>query len=118
MTAWGGKGASLEVVAVRIAIIALLQFTQHQDFVMKDLNFSGKRLELALAVTMATTTALSGLAGWTGSMNGTGYGKATVTVSSPLPKTNVVSSAIMTGPSAAMIPTTGYSAGGPLPQGA
>ena len=57
------------------------------------------------------------LAGWTGSMNGTGLGKASVNVTSSTGKSNAVATAVMTNPSAAMIKTAGYVAGGPLPTG-
>jgi len=57
------------------------------------------------------------LAGWTGSMNGSGYGKASVNVTSSTAKSNTVATAVMTNPSAAMTNTPGYVAGGPLPSG-
>jgi hypothetical protein len=58
------------------------------------------------------------LAGWTGSMNGSGYGKASVNVTSSTGKSNSVPTKVMTAPSAAMTNTPGYVAGGPLPSGA
>jgi hypothetical protein len=57
-------------------------------------------------------------AGWTGSMNGTGYGFASVNVTSSTLSSNKVSSPNMTNPSAAMTNTATYFAGGPLPSGA
>src|SRR6266404_4979688 len=58
------------------------------------------------------------LAGWTGQMNGTGYGKASVNVTSSTAKSNTVGTANMQSPSAAMTNTATYFAGGPLPSGA
>src|ERR1041385_254826 len=58
------------------------------------------------------------LAGWTGSMNGSGFGKAQVNVTSSTSKTNIVTTTNMVSPSAAMTNTTGYVFGGPLPSGA
>jgi len=58
------------------------------------------------------------LAGWTGQMNGTGYGKASVNVTSSTAKSNTVGTANMQSPGAAMTNTTTYFAGGPLPSGA
>src|SRR5437763_10857957 len=55
--------------------------------------------------------------GWTGAMNGTGYGWAGVNVVSSILKTNALRTVNMTGPSAAMAPTTGYSTNAALPQG-
>jgi len=57
-------------------------------------------------------------AGWTGSMNGAGFGKASANVTSSTAKSNAANSAVMTKPSAAIKPTSGYSAGASLPSGA
>ena len=57
------------------------------------------------------------LAGWSGTMNGAGFGKAQVNVTSSAKKTNIVSTTNMNTPSAAMTNTPGYAFGGPLPPG-
>ena len=57
------------------------------------------------------------MAGWTGSMNGTGVGVASVNVTSSTGKSNTVTTVVMTKPSAAMTNTAGYVAGAPLPSG-
>jgi hypothetical protein len=57
-------------------------------------------------------------AGWTGSMNGAAYGKASANATSSTAKSNAANSAVMTTPSAAIKPTTGYSGSAPLPSGA
>src|SRR5258708_1819908 len=56
-------------------------------------------------------------AGWTGAMNGTGYGWASVNVTSSTLHSNLVKTPNMTGPSAAMTNTATYFAGAPLPSG-
>src|SRR5580658_392173 len=56
-------------------------------------------------------------AGWSGAMNGTGYGWASVNVVSKTLHSNTVQSANMIAPSAAMKTTAGYSVGAPLPAG-
>src|SRR5258706_662016 len=56
--------------------------------------------------------------GWTGAMNGTGYGWAGVNVVSSVLTTNTLRTLNMTGPSAAMAPTTGYYTNRILPLGA
>jgi hypothetical protein len=60
---------------------------------------------------------LTARAGWSGAMNGTGFGWASVNVTSSTLKTNSVKTVNMTNPSAAMTNTTGYSVGAPLPAG-
>jgi len=75
-------------------------------------------ISTAILVGLGLATAPVAYPGWTGSMNGSGYGKASVNVTSSTLRTNIVTSAVMVSPSAAMIPTAGYSAGGPLPEGA
>jgi len=57
-------------------------------------------------------------AGWTGSMNGAGFGKASANVTSSTSKSNAANSAVMTTPSAAIKPTAGFSGSAPLPSGA
>src|SRR5262249_50788975 len=56
-------------------------------------------------------------AGWTGVMNGTGFGWASVHVTSATLKSNSVKTANMANPSAAMTTTSGYAVGAPLPTG-
>src|SRR5205085_1413393 len=56
--------------------------------------------------------------GWTGSMNGVGFGWASVNVTSSTLITNLVKCPSTNLPSAAMTNTDGYIAGGPLPGGA
>src|SRR5712671_575893 len=60
----------------------------------------------------------SAWAGWSGSMNGSGYGKAQVNVTSSTLKSNTVATTVTNFPSAAMTNTIGYVFGGPLPSGA
>jgi hypothetical protein len=57
------------------------------------------------------------LAGWTGQMNGTGFGRASVNVTSATLATGSAATLTMPNPSAAMKPTGGYVAGAPLPSG-
>jgi hypothetical protein len=57
-------------------------------------------------------------AGWTGSMNGAAYGQASGNVTSSTLFSNAANSAVMTSPSAAIKPTSGYSASAALPSGA
>jgi len=56
-------------------------------------------------------------AGWTGVMNGTGFGWASVNVTSSTLNSNSVKTANIASPSAAMTTTSGYVAGAPLPAG-
>ena len=77
---------------------------------------SGIRYALVLGIILSHGPVA--LAGWTGSMNGTGFGKAIVNVTSSTIKTNQVVTPNVQGPSAAMKPTTGYTYGGALPSGA
>jgi hypothetical protein len=51
-------------------------------------------------------------------MNGTGYGRASVNVTSVTAQPGSATSLLMFNPSAAMKPTFGYAAGAPLPSGA
>ena len=60
---------------------------------------------------------LTARAGWSGAMNGTGFGWASVNVTSSTQKTNSVKTVNMTNPSAAMTNTPGYVVGAPLPVG-
>ncbi|HUK82254.1 MAG TPA: hypothetical protein VLZ12_06435 [Verrucomicrobiae bacterium] len=71
-----------------------------------------------VAVGMMIGHGQSAWAGWTGSMNGTGYGKASVNVTSSTIKTNIVSTPTTSLPSASITNATGYKYGGPLPSGA
>jgi hypothetical protein len=56
--------------------------------------------------------------GWTGAMNGTGYGWGGVNVVSSALRTNAIRTTNMIGPSAAMSPELGYSTNAFLPNGA
>lgn len=76
------------------------------------------RITTAILVGLGLASSPVGYSGWTGSMNGSGFGKASVNVTSSTLNNNVVTSAVMQAPSAAMVQTAGYSAGGPLPSGA
>ncbi|HXI83382.1 MAG TPA: PxKF domain-containing protein [Verrucomicrobiae bacterium] len=76
------------------------------------------RFGCAVALGVVIGHGPSALAGWTGSMNGSGFGKASVNVTSSTLKSNTVATALMTSPSAAMTNTPGFVAGGPLPSGA
>src|SRR5712671_4221897 len=76
------------------------------------------RIGSAVLVGMVIGYGQLALAGWTGQMNGTGYGKASVNVTSSTAKSNTVGTANMQSPSAAMTNTATYFAGGPLPSGA
>jgi hypothetical protein len=80
----------------------------------------GTSVRIASAVAMATIMSHGPIAwaGWTGSMNGTGYGKASGNVTSSTLKSNAANSAVMNLPSAAIKTTAGYSAGASLPNGA
>jgi hypothetical protein len=79
---------------------------------------SYKKIVYALVAAVLLSPAPSALAGWTGQMNGTGFGKAAVNVTSSTGDTNAVGTPNMQGPSAAMTNTATYFAGGPLPAGA
>jgi hypothetical protein len=72
----------------------------------------------AVAVGIMIGHGQSAWAGWTGSMNGAGFGKASANVTSSTAKSNTANSAVMTKPSAAIKPTTGFSGSAPLPSGA
>lgn len=91
--------------------------SERHNEIMKKLSRRSTTMSYSLVVALAICPSLSGLAGWTGSMNGSGYGKASVNVTSATQIAKTVSSATMTFPSAAMVTTPGYSAGGTLPDG-
>src|SRR4030095_6941866 len=74
-------------------------------------------LQFALAALGILVSGLRSNAGWTGSMNGAGYGIASVNVTSSTLKSNKVSTPTMYNPSAAMKTTATYFAGAPLPTG-
>jgi hypothetical protein len=71
---------------------------------------------LLVALTLAVSP--SARAGWSGVMNATGTGWASVNVASSTHKTNQVRTITMLNPSAAMIKTNGYAYGTNLPAGA
>jgi len=71
-----------------------------------------------VVVGMIISHAQPAWAGWTGSMNGSGYGLAQVNVTSSTLKSNTVATTVTNFPSAAMTNTVGYVFGGPLPSGA
>jgi hypothetical protein len=62
-------------------------------------------------------TGSAALAGWSGAMNGVGFGQAQVNVTSSTSHSNTVATTNMVNPSAAMTTTAGYVFGGPLPSG-
>ncbi len=78
-------------------------------------------IECAVAAAIIFGGVQFAVAGWTGGMNGVGYGQASVNVraydTSAL-KTKTVTTSNMTNPSVAMTITTGYVFGGTLPAGA
>ena len=85
---------------------------------MKNTVFRFTRLGCALAVGMMISQGQLALAGWTGAMNGTGYGQASVNVrafETSLLKTRKVTTTNMLSPSAAITTTEGYVFGAPLP---
>jgi hypothetical protein len=55
--------------------------------------------------------------GWTGQMNGTGFGRAGVNVTSATGSFGSAATPLMVGPSAAMVPQAGFAFGAPLPGG-
>jgi len=73
------------------------------------------RIAVAGVIVCLTHTAK---AGWTGVMNGTGLGWASVNVTASTGQTNALRTPNMTGPSAAMTNTPTYFSGAPLPAGA
>ncbi len=72
----------------------------------------------AFILVLAVTFGQRVWAGWTGSMNGTGLGKATVNVTSPTIKTNKATTATVTFPSASITNAPGYTTTNSLPSGA
>jgi hypothetical protein len=74
-------------------------------------------LTCALVMGLVITHGLLALAGWTGSMNGDGYGKASVNVTSP-EKSKTFTTTNMTRPSVSMTYNTNYVMGTSLPSGA
>lgn len=89
---------------------------------MKNKNSGYTKIWYAI-VGVGVGHALLALGGWTGSINGAGFGKAAVNVTSSTStpgsiKSNYVATANMSSPSAAITNTPGYAYGGPLPDGA
>lgn len=81
----------------------------------------GRFLQATSAVTLFTliTHTQPAFAGWTGLINGTGTGWASVNVRSATLQTNRLTTVNnLLSPSAAMSPTTGYKTNAPLPSGA
>src|SRR5260370_25085697 len=76
------------------------------------------RIAYAIIVGLVAGGGRLAFAGWTGQMNGVGYGKASVNVTSSTANSNTVGTLNMQSPSAAMTNTPTYFAGGPLPSGA
>jgi hypothetical protein len=91
---------------------------QGKERIMRDSIGRRARLTLAVVVGGVIGCGQAAWAGWTGSMNGSGYGKASANVTSSTLKSNAANSAVMTNPSASITPTNGYSAGASLPSGA
>jgi len=91
--------------------------SKQDQSIMRKLHQRNQGIGLAISLGIVIGAAPLARTGWTGSMNGTGFGRASVNVTSSKPVASTVTSATMIGPSAAMVATTGYSAGGPLPEG-
>jgi hypothetical protein len=85
---------------------------------MKKIIHKYARPGFAVITGLAICLSPSARAGWTGSMNGVGFGKAVINVTSSTRNSNSVATATMNNPSAAMTNTPGYVYGGPLPKGA
>ena len=75
------------------------------------------KIACAVVVGMLINHGQLGQAGWSGAMNGTGYGWASVNVTSSFGVFGTANTPNMTGPSASMDPTTGYAANAFLPYG-
>ncbi len=71
-----------------------------------------------VVIIIAAATSRLSLAGWTGQMNGTGFGRASVNVTASTGAQGLATTGNQATPSAAMAPTPGYSANATLPQGA
>ena len=85
---------------------------------MKDSIGQCARVISVVAMAMVLDCGQMAWAGWTGSMNGSGYGMASANVTSSTSNSNTANSIIMTGPSAAIKPTSGYNGAAALPSGA
>ena len=72
---------------------------------------------LAVAIVAVLCSSQTTKAGWTGSMNGVGFGLASVNVTSSTLRSNKVTTPTMYNPSAAMTNTATYFVGAPLPSG-
>lgn len=77
----------------------------------------GRAFAWMLAAMVITWSGSKVHGGWTGSMNGVGFGIASVNVTSATLRSNKVSTASMYNPSAAMTNTATYFVGAPLPSG-
>ncbi len=88
---------------------------------MKDTICKFTKITAAIVIGVALNPVQPAMAGWTGAMNGTGFGQASVNVraynTSKL-KTKTVATTNMPIPSVAMTTTSGYVFGGALPDGA
>jgi hypothetical protein len=88
---------------------------------MKKTIWKFTKITAAIVIAVALSPAQLAMAGWTGAMNGTGFGQASVNVraynTSKL-KTKTVATTNMPIPSVAMTTTSGYVFGGALPDGA
>lgn len=79
------------------------------------------KITAAIVVGVALSQSQLAMAGWTGAMNGTGYGQASVNVrayGTSLLKKKTIATTNMPIPSVAMTNTSGYVFGGALPEGA
>ncbi len=81
-------------------------------------SFGRSQFLQAMAMALALTQVTPLQAGWSGVMNGVGFGWASVNVTTAGGTAKSLTSTNVSGPGAAMTTTTGYTVTGPLPQGA
>lgn len=80
------------------------------------ISFSQRILHLG-AIGLLFSQGQLAQAGWTGSMTGTGFGRASVNVMSSARVSGSATTPAMQNPSAAMVGSSGYAVGAPLPSG-
>ncbi len=83
---------------------------------MKNTICKYTKITAAIAMGVALAQAQLAMAGWTGAMNGIGYGQASVNVSEPTGGSRTVNTTNMQDPSVAMTNTPTYVFGGALPK--